>query len=287
VSYTERGFKNKMTTLRRILIVASLTVAVSSLSFATSVEAFATVFPTPPASDPNTDFNYTLTLPDFNLAGQTLTGVTLILYAQESITSVTLTNLGVNTQTTFTATESSEISNNSNDPLVNSATGLKVYSGLNLQVFNSGLLSLGAGTGSNAVGACPEASPGAGCSSVTWLAGDIPNNPDNLIDDPNTGCLATTGCTTGQFVEGYGLNQTSLLADYIGSGTFSLSGATFAENTIAGGGSVAGSIVSTGYLTAEVDYTYTAAGTPEPTTMALMGGALIGLGLIGKRFKRS
>jgi hypothetical protein len=49
--------------------------------------------------------------------------------------------------------------------------------------------------------------------------------------------------------------------------------------------------VSSGQITVDYDFSYTEtaipSGTPEPATMALMGGALLGLGLLGKRFKKS
>jgi hypothetical protein len=55
-----------------------------------------------------------------------------------------------------------------------------------------------------------------------------------------------------------------------------------------GGGNVTVSQVTADNLSSEVIYDYTIpGGTPEPTTMALMGGALLGLGLIGKRFRKS
>jgi len=55
-----------------------------------------------------------------------------------------------------------------------------------------------------------------------------------------------------------------------------------------GGGNVTASQVTADNLSSEVIYDYTIpSGTPEPTTMALMGGALLGLGLIGKRFRKS
>jgi hypothetical protein len=249
--------------------------------------AFETSYPTG-GPDPNTDFNYTLSLPMFNSSLGTLTSVELIIFGSESISTITLANLGTTAQPNFTASETSTLAQNSTDPLHNSATGLNVYSGLALDVFNSGTISLGPGTGSVATGACPPATPSTSCSSVTYTASNISPDPDTTVNDPNTGCLQAVNCTTGAFITGNGLNQNALLADYIGAGTFSLAGATLSGNTVTGGGSVSATIISTGFLEAEVDYTYNPpSGTPEPGTMGLLGGALLGLGLIGKkRFRK-
>lgn len=60
------------------------------------------------------------------------------------------------------------------------------------------------------------------------------------------------------------------------------------ESESGGGGFVTFGQATYVDATAYVEYNYTTTSTtPEPTTMALLGGALVGLGLIGKRFKKS
>jgi hypothetical protein len=82
----------------------------------------------------------------------------------------------------------------------------------------------------------------------------------------------------------------NVLTEFTGNGNFSLGASTFTQTDLSNtGGNTSSSQVTDASLTGTVTYTFTDApnGVPEPTTMALMGGALIGLGLLRKRLKKN
>ena len=76
------------------------------------------------------------------------------------------------------------------------------------------------------------------------------------------------------------------LAKYVGAGTFTLGGFTLSGTSFTGGGgNIKLTQVTKVLVTAEVDYTYFTPA-PEPSTVALMGSALLGLGVMRKRLRK-
>jgi hypothetical protein len=93
------------------------------------------------------------------------------------------------------------------------------------------------------------------------------------ITAPAYACFSVPSASFGAYEAGLSFNVdtvTSLISSFAG-GQVTVSQVTMAS--------------ATGIV--EFDYTIPTSGTPEPTTLALMGGVLLGLGLIGKRFKKA
>jgi hypothetical protein len=220
--------------------------------------------------------NYSLTLNKFNSSLGTLTGIQLYFRATETVTSFILTNNSAATQK-FDA-QIASIVNSDPDNTANSADA---FSEEPVDLFD---------TRGGILGLCPNVSPFA-CGKITLTAGQI--HQYGPFSASNTD--VAQGFTTGTGVNGvFGVVQSvdpGNFSSYLaapGNTTFALTGSTEISTTFVGGGGQIGlSQTTTAGFQAEVDYTFTpATATPEPGTMILLGGALVGLGLFRKRFAR-
>jgi hypothetical protein len=195
-----------------------------------------------------------------------LTGATIYFFAEETINSLTLTNSS-NSSELFTFIASSNATKNA----TNSANSADKYGTETLTLFSESMTLGPTGTPT-----CPSQTPSVTCSSVSFgplTANNLSTGPSGFGGDGLDGVIKNI--TGGD------------LANYTGAGNFTLGGNTKAASSFSGGGGNINVLQNTSAeVEAEVDYTYTVpSGTPEPATMALVGGGLLGLGFLGK-FRR-
>jgi hypothetical protein len=238
-------FKDMLNTRRILIAVAGLSLMCGLASASTLEETFTGSA----TSSTNTDFAGLLTATQFNPAWGTLTSVEI------DVNSAMSTDLQVV----------------NNDSSVSSGT---VHTQLQIFVQDAGN-DLNGGTFSTGAGVIAYCAPNVNCIggfSYTLNAG-------KSID---SGALASSSSQDVTYT------LAAILSEFEGTGTETLHSNTLTGTTITNSGGNTTAVQNTfANVTGDVIYTYTAppSGAPEPATLFLMGSALVGVGVLRKRFK--